>query len=282
MKTISDILPLSKKYLEQHQISTARRDAEEIIAHVLKVKRIDLYMRFDAPLQEDELIKIRHLLKKRAKKEPLEYVLGSLSFFGCEIEVNSAVLIPRVETEILLAKACEKIGKSELQGKKAWDLCTGSGCIGIGLKKKFPSFDVILSDISNEALEVAKLNAAKNEVDVQFYLGDLLVPFAGMKADIVFANPPYVSKKEYEDLDFSVKNFEPSLALFAERDGYAFYFRLAKELPHFLNTQALLFLEVGAGQGNQVQEIFSGPEWKHRRVEKDWSGQDRFFFLEFE
>jgi release factor glutamine methyltransferase len=280
MKTIGEILPLSARYLQEHGVKTARRDAEEIVAWNLRIKRIDLYLRFDYPLQEEELISTRAMLKRRAKGEPVEYILGEVEFFDCKLLVNSSVLIPRVETEILLSKICAQL--KGLQGKKAWDLCTGSGCLGIGLKKRFPELEVSVSDISPKALEVAKQNAERNGTNINFLLGDLFVPFAGLKADVIVCNPPYISKKEYESLDLSVKMHEPKEALIGGEEGVEFYRRLSNELPVFLNPKALVFLEIGWGQGKLVSACFVGGPWTIKALEKDWAGHDRFFFLEFE
>ena len=126
--------------------------------------------------------------------------------------------------------------------KRAWDICCGSGCLGIGLKKAHPHLDVTLSDLSAEALALAKKNADLNELSVNFLSGDLLAPFAGKKADLVLCNPPYVTEEEYASLDPEVKNYEPKMALLG---GLTFYQRLSQELPKYLNPGAKIFLEIG-------------------------------------
>ena len=141
---------------------------------------------------------------------------------------------------------------------------------------------MVLSDISLQAVALAKSNAQKNAVDIEVLQGDLLAPFAGRRADFIFCNPPYISSQEFLALDPSVKNFEPALALKGGEDGLLFYYRLKEELPPYLSPGAKLFFEIGCGQGKALLELFSGPEWKGVRVEKDWAGHDRFFFLEFE
>jgi release factor glutamine methyltransferase len=166
--------------------------------------------------------------------------------------------------------------------KIAWDICTGSGCIGIALKKACASLQMTLSDSSQQALGIAAGNAKSNDVEVEILHGDLLTPFTGRKADLIFCNPPYVSSKEYFTLDPSVKNFEPGEALIGGEGGLAFYRRLQNELPDHLNAKAKIFFEIGSEQGKAVLEIFSAGCWRNKRVEKDWAGHDRFFFLEFE
>jgi release factor glutamine methyltransferase len=282
MKTIQEIIQLTTSYLQEKGIPKPRRDAEEMVAFALGKKRIDLYVEFDRPVQEEELQKIREFMKRRSKHEPLEYIFGKVEFFGCMLHITPDVLIPRQETEILLYFASKILEKMDLQGKKAWDVCCGAGCIGLSIKKKFPMLEVSLSDLSAPALEIARKNAIENQVDVEFLQGDLLSPFLGKKVDIFFCNPPYVSLSEYAVLDPGVKDYEPKHAIVGGDSGLAFYERLAKELPLHLQPGAKIFFEIGKDQGKSVIEIFSSPFWKTKVVEKDWSGHDRFFFLEIE
>ncbi|MBF8264114.1 MAG: Release factor glutamine methyltransferase [Parachlamydiales bacterium] len=282
MKTIAEILPLATSYLAERKIDRARRSAEELLAFVLGVKRLDLYLQYDRPLIETEMEKMRACLVRRIKGEPIEYIMGEIDFYGCRIEVGRDVLIPRQETEIFVDLAVKGIRQQPLEGRVLWDLCSGSGCIGLGIKRACPELRVVLSDLSPRAMAVAEKNKIKNHLDVECRVGDLLQPFLNEKADFVICNPPYVSTKEYEEIDSSVRDFEPSMALLAGKRGADFYEKLSRELPSFLNPQARVFLEIGHAQGLLVQEIFNGPPWRHLRLEKDWAGHDRFFFLEIE
>lgn len=263
MKTIGEIIKLSGEYLK---IERGKRIAEELIAHVLKMKRMDLYLQHDKPVVEEELIKIREMLKRCAKNEPPEYVMGSVDFFGCVIQVDSRVLIPRQETEILV----EKISKVAKEGT-LWDICTGSGCIGIALKKRNPALNVVLSDISSDALDVARKNAEINQVDVEIVHGDLLEPFKGKRADWIVSNPPYVNLEEYESLDPSVKNFEPKLALVGGLD----YYKRLQCLSEYLNPKGRAFFEIGANQGEDLKKLFPTAE-----MGKDWAGHPRFLMFQ--
>lgn len=282
MKSLGEVLTLTADFLKEKKHSRFRRIAEELIAHVLKLKRLDLYMQFDRPILNSELEIMRALLKRVMKGEPIEYIIGEIPFYHCMIAVTDAVLIPRPETEILVDQACRILKQISCHGKVAWDLCTGSGCIGIAVKKACPDLTVFLSDISDPALRVASSNAKRNEVEVELVQGDLLTAFNGRKADIIFCNPPYISSKEFLVLDSSVKDFEPHTALIGGEDGLLFYKRLKENLPAYLNAGAKVFFEIGAGQGETVSNLFSGEGWKNQRIEKDWAGHDRFFFLEFE
>ena len=282
MKALKEILDKTAVFLEKNGVANARRQAEEVIADALMMKRLELYLQFDRPLTEDELDRCRKAIQRRSEGEPAQYIRGEVEFLDCAIKVSPAVLIPRQETEILVAKVIEQLENEELQGKVLWDICCGSGCIGIAIKKKFPELQVVLSDFSSEALEIARKNGELNGVEVSFLQGDLLEPFQEKKADFVVCNPPYVSPKEYETLDREVKEFEPKMALVAENEGMAFYQRLAKSLSGSLKSSGKAWLEIGYDQGNALIELFNSPEWKNSRFESDWSGNHRFFFLEIE
>jgi release factor glutamine methyltransferase len=282
MKALGEILQLTIQCFKDKNIDRPRRTAEELLAYILRLSRMDLYLHFDKPLLNEELDLLRPLIKRKLNGEPLEYLLKNMEFYGCRLLITPDALIPRPETEILLDKACDLLRKCGLEKKYVWDLCTGSGCLGIGLKKKIPRFEVILSDISENALALARKNAANNDVEVECLHGDLLLPFAHRKADIILCNPPYISNKDYHLLDRSVRDFEPKEALIGGEDGLLFYKRLSIELPFYLHPGALLFFEIGAGQGEAVRNLFLAPHWCKISIEKDWSGHERFFFLEFE
>lgn len=259
MKTLGEVLKLTTDFLQE------RRLAEEAIAYALGCKRLDLYMQFDKPLQEIELAHIRDIVKRCKKHEPIEYIAGEVDFFGCKLSVDSRVLIPRPETEIMTALIAKKVKQGKL-----WDLCTGSGCIGIALKKANPALDVTLSDISADALIVASSNAQRNGVAVRCLQGDLLAPFGNEKADCIVCNPPYISEAEWTTLSLSVKDFEPKRALLGGVDGLLFYKRLAAVLPQYLNPGAQVFFEIGASQGEAVKQLFPGAI-----LYNDWSGHAR-------
>lgn len=281
-----DIVKLSAGYLASKGIQEPRREAEWVIADALGIPRIQLYLDFDRPLNDEEILKLRHRIKRRGEKEPSAYIKGEVEFYGCHLKLTPEVLIPRPETEILvdeIAKVLEGIsGGLSLTGKKLLDLCTGSGCVALSLKKHFDALEVYATDISESALAVAKENATSNHLDVQFFQGDLFQPIRGEKFDYITCNPPYVSEKEYEELDLEVRLFEPSLALLAGPSGLEFYERLAELLPTYLMPEGRAWLEIGASQGPSVLELFSAKCWKRRQLGKDWARQDRFISLEME
>jgi len=272
---VQEIARQSIDYLEKKEVSSARRIVEEMLCHVLSMTRMDLYMDFRRPLNHDEIHSCRTILSRLSTGEPIQYIVGSVSFYGCDIEVIPDVLIPRPETELLVDKIVKELGRYDLKNKTLWDLCSGSGCIGIALKKALPDLQVTLSDISPKALTQARRNAEKNHVQVNFLEGSLFEPFRG-QVDYIVVNPPYVNEADYRNLSPSVKNFEPRLALYGGPDGLRCYRILASNYKKFFNPSGKLWMELGTRQGNDVKELFEGKGV----VEKDWSGHDRFFSLE--
>ena len=276
MITLIEIIRRSEAYLAERGIGRARREAEEVIADALGVKRLDLYMQFERPLSETELPILRKRIQRRSNREPTAYIAGKMAFGGISLDVNPAVLIPRPETEILVETIAQTLSTRSLENKVLWDMCCGSGCIGLALKTRFPELAVLLSDLSDKALAVAEQNAS---VAVTFKQGDLFEPFLGQKCDFFVCNPPYVNEAEFGALDPEVKDWEPKMALVAGPTGLEFYERIARELKSHLNPDGLAWLEIGTGQGKDVKYLFESEGWKCR-YEKDWSGHDRFVFIE--
>jgi len=274
MITLLEVIRRSEAFLAEKGIDRARREAEEVIADILGLRRLDLYLQFDRPLLENELFPLRQAIQRRSNREPVAYISGKVLFADLSLHVNSNVLIPRPETEILVEKISQTLQKRELAHKELWDICCGSGCIGLTLKKRFPDLHVTLSDVSEKALEVAKQNA--QEV-VCFKQGDLFTPFQGMKCDFFVCNPPYVTESDYRLLTPEVHK-EPKIALVGGIDGLDFYRRIAQNLGNYLNPGGLAWLELGAGQGENVKKIFQDCHWSCH-FESDWSGHDRFFFI---
>jgi release factor glutamine methyltransferase len=282
MNTVNDALLYVKKALQSAHIKEASRQAEDLICDLLNYSRSELFLNLHKKLSDYQLEECMRKLSLRLSGMPLQYIHGQVDFYGCSISVNPFVLIPRQETEILVDKIVQELSKKSLQNQVLWDVCCGSGCIGIALKKKFPQLNVLLSDRSENALDVAKENARINQVQVVLLAGDLLLPFSGMRADYLVCNPPYISEKEYLSLEDEVLKHEPKEALLAGKSGLEFYERLAQELPGYLSPQAKVWLEIGYQQGEALLGIFSDSIWKIAKVEKDWAGHDRFFSCEFE
>lgn len=282
MKSLGEVLSLSINYLQEKKVSCARRTVETLLMHFLKKTRMDLYTQFEYPLEEEELKKVREALKRASLHEPVEYILSQVEFYGSLFEVTPDVLIPRPETEILVDEAVKILLSTFKEGDVLWDVCSGSGCIGLSIKKKIPSLEVTLSDISPAALLISKKNGGALGLQVEYKLGDLLSPFAGQKAKYIFCNPPYIAEREYKDLQPSVRDYEPKVALVGGEEGVELYAKLAKELPTYLLPGGKVFFEIGTGQGKRLKELFSDSCWVKRDLFFDYAGHERFFFLEIE
>ncbi len=204
------------------------------------------------PEQEAEL---QRLLARRLSGEPLQYILGEWSFMGLDFYVNPYALIPRQDTETLVEKALELAEKLEL--RTALDVCTGTGCIAVSLKKLGRFTRVAASDISYECMALAGENARRSGVDIELYVRDLLEGHGSY--DLITANPPYIADAELPLLQEEVRH-EPRLALSGGADGLDFYRRIAQSYKEHLSPGGVLLMEVGAGQAASVAELFAGCE----------------------
>lgn len=266
MKTVGEILQLVGAYLAEKGIERPKREAEELVADQLCCKRIDLFLQFDRPLSEEELSSCRAALKERANHTPLAYISGKVEFFGLILEVNSSVLIPRPETELLV----EMIVKERPTGRLL-DLCCGSGAIGLALKHHLPHLEVTLADISQSAVEVAQKNKEQLALNVTIVQSDLL-SHLNQSFDVIVCNPPYISEQDYPSLSQEVRK-EPKQALVGGSTGYEYYEKLADILDC-----KRVFFEIGSGMGERIKSLF---EKKGYAVEltPDYAGHDRYLSL---
>lgn len=269
MKTIGEILKLAADFLQRHGVERAKREAEELVADVLACKRIDLFLRFETVLTDEQLERCRSVLKQRARRVPLAYISGMVSFAGIELQITPDVLIPRPETEALV----EMIAKRAPQGHLL-DLCCGSGAIGLALKARFPALQVTLADLSPAALAVARKNACRLGLEVQCIESDLLHSVSG-RCDLIVCNPPYVAEGEYDGLSPEVKQ-EPKCALVAGPSGYEHYLRLVPQLEHVVARE--VWFEIGTGMGERLKKVFDEAGW-HCTILHDFAGHQRYLSL---
>lgn len=213
-------------------------------------------------------------IKRLEQGEPVQYIVGNVNFYGNIFNVNKNVLIPRFETEELIEKTLKKIKNKDI---KIVDLGTGSGCIAITLKKELSNSIVDAVDISSGALEVAKENAKLNNVEINFYQGNMLEPLSN-KYDLIISNPPYIDRNE-PIMDI-VKNNEPELALYADNEGLYYYEYILKNAINYLNDNYIIAFEIGYKQGPKLIEL-SNKYLPNSKIiiEKDLSGKDRFAFI---
>lgn len=222
--------------------------------------------------------KFQEEVEEVLKGVPVQYVVGNVDFFHSQLEVNPSVLIPRFETEELCEKVIQRLKQKKKKELSIADIGTGSGCIAITMKQEFPQAKVVGTDISKDALEVAKRNGEKNKVDIEWLEGDLLEPLSGI-FDCIISNPPYIDEQDPAVMDM-VKKYEPHLALFAEEQGYACYHKILKNIKPYLKTNYLIAFEIGYQQRQHLdkyaKELFPDAIVE---VEKDLSGNDRFLLI---
>lgn len=254
-------------------------ELELILTDIFKCSRSDLYLNSNSITFHDREFKaLERILKERGKVQPIQYILGHAEFMGLRFNVRKGVLIPRPDTEILVEAVIEEVSQLNRKSRlKILDIGTGSGCIAVALTKHLQNADIIATDVSKDALDLAKENARLNgeEQNVRFLKSNLFKHKffdSGVKFDIIVSNPPYVPTREIGVYDATL-NCEPKIALDGGEDGFDFYRRISKEAKKFLKKGGLLFLELGYGQSDKIGDIFSG--WTVEKIIKDYKNIDR-------
>jgi release factor glutamine methyltransferase len=250
-----EVLRLSTTYLGDHGSTSARLDSELLCAQALGLRRLDLYLQFDRPLDEQELSAIRELVRRRGKGEPVAYITGQREFYGRGYAVTRDVLVPRPETETLVERALAALRGRTTEGARVADLGTGSGCIAISLAAELPGIEVIATDISAPALEVARSNAERLGVAVTFAEGSWADGLSG-HFDLIVSNPPYVTTGELESVDRDVRDFEPHGALLGGDGGLDAYRSLLDSLAGHVTTTRVM-LEVDPRRASEVAAMFA-------------------------
>ncbi|MBU0508070.1 peptide chain release factor N(5)-glutamine methyltransferase [bacterium] len=278
--TVAEILKTTACYLEEKGAEGARRSAELLLGKVLALPRIELYLQHDRPLTEDEVAALRRLVQRRARREPLQYILGEVDFCGLTIEVSPGLLIPRPETEELALFAARTLGAINNRPLRALDIGTGTGCLAVAMAVQVADLSVDAVDVDFEACTCAHRNAAHHGVGnrVRVFHADLFSPRFMSKIespyDAIVANPPYVTAAEHRDLMPEVRGHESRRALVAGANGLAFYHRIAELLPELLKPEGRFAIEIGHGQEQAVAAIMG--EVSHSiEVRADISGIPR-------
>ncbi len=275
---IKNLLDWTTQYFLQRHFESSRLEAEVLLAHVLKCRRLDLYLKFDMPVLPNDLSRFKELIKRRAQSEPLAYITESKEFLGRHYFVSPAVLIPRPETEQLVEEAIKRlkvIDKNELIG---CDVGVGSGVIGISMLCDFKSAIMDGFDISQSALSVAKKNAQSHGVLDRYHLAEqdiLALDKMERSYDFIISNPPYIKTNVIKNLEETVKNHEPHLALDGGHDGLNYYRKISKLAYNSLTNHGFLFFEIGDDQGADVLQILKNEHFKHIDIMKDYSQNDR-------
>ena len=253
-----DILENTSRFFASKGLENARLQAELLLAAVLGVKRLDLYLQFERPLHRSEVDRYREYVRQRLQRVPVQYITGVAAFRHLELTVTPAVLIPRPETEVLVDVALELLP----EGGRVLDLCCGSGAVALSLAQEAAA-EVVATDVSAAALEVAKANAERCGLAerIEWHCGDLFAPLRDIAPfDLVAANPPYVRRSDLAQLAPEVRDYEPHLALDGGEDGLAYYRRIAQEAADFIRPGGHLLLEVGDGQSAAVEDLLARSE----------------------
>jgi release factor glutamine methyltransferase len=273
VSTIRELLGPAREYLEGKGVPSPKLDAEYLLAHVLGVPRLELYLDHDRALEPAQVDSLRELVRRRGRREPLAYVLGSWSFYGLELHCDARALVPRPETEILVERCL-----ALLEGSAApaiVDVGTGTGAIALALAARLPEASVTAIDLSPDALALAAENAALNGLAdrVELLQGDLLAPVAGRRFGLIASNPPYVA--EGEAVDSEVSDYEPALAVFADDAGRAILERLAADAQAALRPGGHLVVEVAEGQAPWLAERLAGGGAEEIEGTRDLRGIER-------
>jgi release factor glutamine methyltransferase len=275
METLLSILKKTTEYFQKYGIENPKLDAELMVAHVLRYGRMQLYLDFERPMDTAVLDELRPLMKRRANREPLQYILGKESFLDFELKVDSRALIPRPETEELVEKI---LTEQPRHGKiRILDIGTGTGVIACSLARHYPDAEVVATDIAADTLALARENIEALELSgrITLILSDWFSKVEG-KYDIIVSNPPYLSDAELLTVAPEVSGYEPSRALTSGPKGVECIEILINRAFDYLNPGGVMYIEVGAEQGDSIREIASLHNGMACTILRDLSGKERF------
>ena len=275
---VIEVIQKSASYLAKRGIDNPRLEAETLLASVLAKPRLQLYLGFERKVSSQELDMVREFVKRRGGREPLQHILGSISFCGLEMTVSRDVLVPRPETELLAERAWAFLATCGTPEPDVLDFGTGSGCLAVTLAKHCPSARIQALDISAAALEVAHSNASAHGVEsgIQFRECNGLTALpTDLKFDLIVSNPPYIPSGQIDQLEPEVKHFDPRIALDGGAEGMDFHRLLASEARDRIWPEGRLMLEIGDGQDESVRTLFEQHKWIVEAVEKDYTGRPR-------
>jgi release factor glutamine methyltransferase len=274
--TVLSMIEWSREYLDERGFDEARLTAELLLAGVLKLNRLQLYLQYDRPLTAGELASYREVFRRRLNHEPLQYIQGETEFMGLRLTVGPGVLIPRPETELLVERALGRIQERAGREVPVLDVGVGSGNIALSIAHHSKDVHVTGIDVSESAIACAKRNALNLNLNLDLILADIFDERAvSGPFDLVAANPPYISKDEFETLMPEVRLFEPRIALTDEEDGFSFLRRLVPRVRQLLNPDGLFLCEIGHGQEAGAREIAVKAGFQSVVVHKDYAGIPR-------
>ena len=281
--TIKELLNVTSDYFTKKEIESPRLTAEILLAYLLNRTRIKLYLKFDQPLSEEEVSGYRDLIRRRVDREPLQYITGTQEFWSLDFKVGPQVLVPRPESEFLVEQTIS-LFKGQTPPKAGYpqilDLGTGSGALAVSIARELEDAALWASDISEEALVFARLNAKKHGVAerIDFCLGDLWEPFMGedLTFDGIVSNPPYIPSEAFDTLPPEVRDHEPRVALDGGEGGMHYVEKIIRTGPDYLNPEGWLLLEMDPAQTTKALSLIdeTGRYGSKRRI-KDYSNRYR-------
>jgi release factor glutamine methyltransferase len=281
--TVLEVLQSTTAYFQKRGIENPRLNAEHLLAHSLGRKRLDVYLEFERDLAEPELAPIRDLVRRRGQNEPLQHLLGTVEFCGNVFLCDKRALVPRPETEELVEFLQSAINARPARTNPQsaiLDVGTGSGVIALSLARKFPEAKIVATDVSEDALLLARENAVRLQINhVEFRKSNLLENVAG-EFDLIVANLPYVSRHDRDQLAAEVLR-DPEVALFAGENGDEMIRQLIETAPAYLNAGSLLALEIGLGQEPGLIELLRQKNYGDIEAKNDYSGRTRFLFARY-
>ena len=279
MLTILEVLRKSTEFLHKAEVPNARLDAEWIISHCLNMGRMDLYLQFERPLEEEKLCEMRGMITRRSKREPLQHILGHVTFADLRLTCDKRSLIPRPETEELVEIILTITRKGSPE--KFLDLGTGSGALALALAKAFPSAQIVATDISERALELAIENANANNLSgrIEFLSSDWFegLPLMTEGFDLIVSNPPYLSEEEWESTEPEVKRYDPKKALVSGEGGSRDLQKILRDSEQYLNPQGWLAMETGEYHHEELANTAKAIGYEKILKKKDLAGRPRFF-----
>jgi release factor glutamine methyltransferase len=278
--SVLEVLQSTTGYFQKHNVESPRLNAEHLLAHVLDRKRIELYLEFERELNESELTPLRELVKRRAKGEPLQHLLGTVEFCGRTFLCDRRALVPRPETEQLVQLLISRF-KLDARDSRILDVGTGSGVIALSLAAEYPGAEIVASDISEDALALARKNAERLGLGarVRFLKSDLLENIEGT-FDLIAANLPYISTDERQKLSREVLH-DPDIALFSGLRGDELLRKLIGQATSHLRPDGVLALEIGIGQDKTLVPAMAKKNYRDICTENDYSGVTRFLFARY-
>jgi release factor glutamine methyltransferase len=279
--TVLESIQRSTQFLTRKGVDAPRLQTELLLAHLLKIPRMQLYLNFERTLTPAEVDELRELIQRRGHREPLQHITGTISFCGLELSVDRRALIPRPETEILAErgwKFLQERSRTEQWSPVALDFGTGTGCLAIALAYHCQDAQVYALDLSSAALALARQNAQRHTIarPIQFIEGGKLQALPpGLRVDLLLSNPPYIPTAEIDELQPEVRDYDPRTALDGGQDGLDVYRYLAADAPAFLNPGARLMVEMGDGQAAALLALFEAQDWVVESVDEDYNQRPR-------